>query len=160
MTKSIPAGSFLSSLLFALYLTSSSALYAAESIVTPPKTQCFIEIQDAHISTTILELQGRLAVKINALSKCNVPQSNVVLTVKIFKNGFGAPHLVAQKSTKADGLKSNGLIVKNQFTYAYCKNTAKTKYYGIASARATINGKVFIAPPVWSEKTIELKCGT
>jgi len=39
-------------------------------------------------------------------------------------------------------------------------NTAKTKYYGIASARATINGKVFIAPPVWSEKTIELKCGT
>ena len=55
MTKSIPTGSFLSSLLFTLYLTSSSALYAAESIVTPPKTQCFIEIQDAHISTTILE---------------------------------------------------------------------------------------------------------
>lgn len=147
-------------LFFAMIMPPSSHAFAAGTPVTPPKTKCFIEIQNAHISTSIFEQQGRLAVKVNATSKCNVAQNNVVLTVKIFKEGFGAPHLVAQRSTRADDPKSQGFLVKNQFTFAYCKNTAKSRYYGVASARATIRGKRYLTPPVWSEKTLELECGT
>jgi len=145
---------------FALLMSSSSVANGAGSVVTPPKTKCFIEVQNAHISTSILERQGRLAVKVNAVSTCNVPQSDVILTIKIFKEGLGAPHLVAQRSTQANNPKSKGLVVKNQFTFAYCKNTTKSRYYGVASARATIRGKRYLTPPVWSEKTIELDCGT
>jgi hypothetical protein len=141
-------------------MSSSSVANGAGSVVTPPKTKCFIEVQNAHISTSILERQGRLAVKVNAVSTCNVPQSDVILTIKIFKEGLGAPHLVAQRSTQANNPKSKGLVVKNQFTFAYCKNTTKSRYYGVASARATIRGKRYLTPPVWSEKTIELDCGT
>jgi len=141
-------------------MSSLSVANGAGAVVTPPKTKCFIEVQNAHISTSILEQQGRLAVKVNAVSTCNVPQSDVILTIKIFKEGLGAPHLVAQRSTQANNPKSKGLVVKNQFTFAYCKNTTKSRYYGVASARATIRGKRYLTPPVWSEKTIKLECGT
>jgi hypothetical protein len=144
----------------ALFLSPSVVANSATTVVTPPKTKCYIEIQNAHISTSILEQQGRLAVKVNAISKCNVPQSDVILTIKIFKEGLGAPHLVAQKSTEANSPKSKGFVVKNQFTFAYCRNTTKSKYYGVASAQATIRGKRYLTPPVWSEKSIELECGT
>lgn len=141
-------------------MSSLSVANGAGAVVTPPKTKCFIEVQNAHISTSILEQQGRLAVKVNAVSTCNVPQSDVILTIKIFKEGLGAPHLVAQRSTQANNPKSKGLVVKNQFTFAYCKNTTKSRYYGVASARATIRGKRYLTPLVWCEKTIELECGT
>lgn len=144
----------------AMIMSPSSFAFAAGTPVNPPKTKCFIEIQNAHISTSILEQQGRLAVKVNATSRCNVPQSEVVLTVKIFKEGFGAPHLVAQRSTRAEDPKSKGLLVRNQFTFAYCKNNTKSKYFGVASARAKIDGKSYFTPPTWSEKTLELECGT
>lgn len=148
------------SIIFAICIPSLFLADAAGAVVTPPKTKCFIEIENAHISTSILEQQGRLAVKVNATSRCNVPQRDVILTVKIFKEGFGAPHLVAQRSTRTDHPKSKGLVVKNQFTFAYCKNSTKSKYYGVASARATIRGKSYFTPPAWSEKTLELACGT
>jgi hypothetical protein len=148
------------SLTLAIFISSSFLATAAGAVATPPKTKCFIEVQNAHISTSILEQQGRLAVKVNAKSQCNFPQSSVILTVKIFKEGLGAPHLVAQRSTRAENPKSKGFVVKNQFTFAYCKNTTKSKYFGVASARATIRGKSYITPPVWSEKTLELDCGT
>lgn len=141
-------------------LSTPEDIFGANEVVTPPKTECFIEVGNAHISTSILEQQGRPAVKVNATSRCNFPQSSVILTVKIFKEGFGAPHLVAQRSTKAKNSKSNGLVVKNQFTFAYCKNLTKSRYYGVAFAQATIRGKRYATPPTWSEKTIELGCGT
>ena len=160
MDKSLRTLTASISLISAVCMSSSFLPDAAGAVVTPPKTKCFIEVQNAHISTSILEQQGRLAVKVNATSRCNVPQSNVTLTVKIFKEGLGVAHLVAQRSTRADNPKSQGLVVKNQFTFAYCKNTTRSKYYGVASARATIRGKGYTTPPVWSEKTLELNCGT
>ena len=160
MNKSHLKRKALISLFCAVCVASNSLTVAFGSVATPPKTKCFIEIQNPHISTSIFEKEGRLAVKVNAASRCNVPQSSVVLTVKIFKVGFGAPHLVAQRSTRADSPKSQGLLVKNQFTYAYCKNTTKSKYYGVASARAKIGGKSYFTPPDWSEETVELDCGT
>ena len=160
MDKSLRALTASISFISVVCMSSSFLPDVAGAVVTPPKTKCFIEVQNAHISTSILEQQGRLAVKVNATSRCNVPQSNVTLTVKIFKEGLGIAHLVAQRSTRADNPKSQGLVVKNQFTFAYCKNTTRSKYYGVASARATIRGKGYTTPPVWSEKTLELNCGT
>ena len=148
------------SLIFAICISSLFLADTSGAVVTPPKTKCFIEVRNAHIATSILEQQGRLAVKVNAKSYCNFPQSNVILTVKIFKEGLVAPHLVAQGSTRAENPKSKGFVVKNQFTFAFCKDTTKSMYYGVASARATIRGKTYITPPVWSEKTLELDCGT
>jgi hypothetical protein len=138
----------------------SAASFPAQGVVTPPLTKCFIDVRNAHISATIFKKEGRLAVKVNAISTCNVPQHNVVLTVKIYKKGFVLPHLVTQKSTKGSSPRSQGFVVKNQFTFAYCKNRAKTKYYGVASAKATINNKHYVTAPVQSENTIELACGT
>jgi hypothetical protein len=160
MDKSLRALTASISFISVVCMSSSFLPDVAGAVVTPPKTKCFIEVQNAHISTSILEQQGRLAVKVNATSRCNAPQSNVILTVKIFKEGLGIAHLVAQRSTRADNPKSQGLVVKNQFTFAYCKNTTRSKYYGVASARATIRGKGYTTPPVWSEKTLELNCGT
>ena len=90
------------SLIFAICISSLFLADTSGAVVTPPKTKCFIEVQNAHIATSILEQQGRLAVKVNAKSYCNFPQSNVILTVKIFKEGLVAPHLVAQGSTRAE----------------------------------------------------------
>ena len=160
MDKFLGKVTILISLIFAICISSLFLADTSGAVVTPPKTKCFIEVQNAHIATSILEQQGRLAVKVNAKSYCNFPQSNVILTVKIFKEGLVAPHLVAQGSTRAENPKSKGFVVKNQFTFAFCKNTTKSMYYGVASARATIRGKTYITPPVWSEKTLELDCGT
>jgi len=148
------------SLIVVIVLASTTSAIGASTTATPPKTKCFIEVGNAHISTSIFEQQGRRAVKVNAISRCNVPQSNVILTVKIFKEGLGIAHLVAQRSTRPENPKSQGLVVKNQFTFLYCRDTTRSKYYGVASARATIRGKGYTTPPVWSEKTLELNCGT
>ena len=73
---------FLRSTIVALLLNFSSAgeVLGANRVVTPPATKCFIEVGNAHISTSILEQQGRLAVKVNATSRCNFPQRSVILT--------------------------------------------------------------------------------
>lgn len=151
LNKLLPAGCFL--------LIFPSAI-SAEAVVTPPLTKCFIEIHDAHISTAILRKENRLAVKVNALSRCNNLQRRVKLTVEIYKEGFGAPKLVTKTSTNPDNPKSQGLVVKNQFTYQYCKDRRKTRYFGVATSQAVINGKSYRTSPVRSENTIELDCGT
>ncbi len=134
--------------------------HGVSTVITPPLTKCFIDIRDAHISTTIFKKEGRLAVKVNAISSCNTLQRNVVLTVKIFKEGRFGSQLVQERSTDGKSPKSQGFIVKNQFTFAYCKNTTKTRYYGIATARAIINGKSYFTHPVRSENITQLGCGT
>ena len=86
MDKSLRTLTASISLISAVCMSSSFLPDVAGAVVTPPKTKCFIEVQNAHISTSILEQQGRLA--------------------------------------------------------------------------ATIRGKGYTTPPVWSEKTLELNCGT
>ena len=111
-------------------------------------------------SKYILRYEGRRAVKVNAYSTCNVTQSNVELTVKIFKVGTFGTHLIKQRSTKANSEASNGFIVTNFFTYEYCKNDTDSVYFGVAYSRAIINGKLLLTAPAWSENKWVLKCGT
>jgi hypothetical protein len=132
----------------------------AEAVVTPPITKCFVEVHNAHISGSIFKREGRRAVKVNATANCNVTQNNVVLTVEIYKEGLGAPHLVVKKSTLANHPKSQGLVIKNQFTYRYCSDRRRTRYFGVAYSQAIINGKTYRTLPVRSENIMELDCGT
>ena len=52
------------------------------------KAPCRLEVDSAHLSTDIFEKFRFQAVKVNASSICNVPQSNVTITVEIWKNGL------------------------------------------------------------------------
>ena len=64
-------------------LNSGTAAVAAADEPKKPKPPCRLQISDAHLSTSLLEKQGLRAVKVNASSICNVPQSNVTITVEI-----------------------------------------------------------------------------
>ncbi len=126
---------------------------------TPPQTACYIEIGNAHFSTSLNENQGLTAVKVNAISYCNFTQSNVELTVKIYKVGRFTNYLVANKTVKSGGLSAPGIRIKNQVTYFVCKNFKKSRFFGVASSVATINSKQMFAPPTRSEKIKTLNCG-
>ena len=70
-------------LLTVFSLLNSGTAIAATDEPKKPKPPCRLQISDAHISTSLLEKQGLRAVKVNASSICNVPQSNVTITVEI-----------------------------------------------------------------------------
>jgi hypothetical protein len=64
---------YLQTFLILAALVLAPAAHGESLAVTPPLTKCFIDIRDAHISTTIYKKVGRLAVKVNAISRCNTP---------------------------------------------------------------------------------------
>ncbi len=144
------------SFLFAntLYVTAN-----ASTVVTPPLTKCNIKVDNPHISENLLRMQGILAVKVNARSKCNKPMRDLVLTVEIYKIGFFMDHRVVKKAVTFDGLVYANRIVKNQETYAKCDNSKQSRYYGIAYATAFLEGQIVKTFHVITEKTISLKCG-
>ncbi len=77
---------------------------------------CRIEIDDPHISTYASEYRGKKEVKVNVRSICNVLQTRVQLTVKIYKTTFFGNRLVAQSTTNPADPKSNGRTVLNYGT--------------------------------------------
>lgn len=124
------------------------------------KAICRIEIDNAHISRHELKLGSRRAVIVKARSICNVVQERVSLTVNIYKvEKFGNPML---NSSVTDPSKSSsqGTVVRNYDTLVDCKNFKRTKFYGVAYAKALINGKWNYAGRTRSPKTIEIHCGT
>lgn len=124
------------------------------------KAICRIEIDNAHISRHELDFKGRRAVIVKARSICNVVQEQVTLTVNIYKvEKFGHPMLDSVSTDPLDP-KSTGKIVTNYKNSIDCLNYKRTKFYGIAYARALINGKWNYAGRTRSLKTIEINCGT
>jgi hypothetical protein len=144
-------------LTLALNLLSSGS---AQAVVTPPLTRCNIEIDNPHISENLLRTRNLRAVKVNARSKCNKPMQDLVLTVEIYKVGFFNDYQVAKKELSVFGLVYSNRVVKNQKTYAKCENMRDSKYFGIAYASATIQGKSMKTLRVMSERTELLKCGS
>lgn len=125
---------------------------------TPPRTKCHIEVNNPHISSHLLK-QNKRAVKVNARSKCNKPMTDLVLTVEIYKTGLLRNHQVAHDDSKLFRFVKANKIIKNENAYSDCKNNRKTTYYGVAYARAKINGKEVKTLHVFSEKSITLNCG-
>ena len=131
----------------------------ASAVVTPPLTKCNIRVDDPHISENLLRTQGFLAVKVNALSKCNKPMRDLVLTVEIFKIGFFRDYMVRKNAVTFNGLIYANRIIKNKETYVRCDNSKPSRYYGIAYATAFLGSQFVKTFHVITEKTISLKCG-
>jgi len=142
--------------LFALINSSNSE---ANAFVTPPITQCNIEIGDAHISKSLLRNRWLIAVKVNANSKCIKPIRNLVLTIEIYKVGLLYDHRVAVKQVRVTGVVYSNRVVKNQKTYVKCRSNKWTKYYGIAHAQALVNGISMKTLLVRSENIERFQCG-
>ncbi len=138
----------------------SDTAFAAESLEPGPKTKCFIEIGDPHLSTYLQERRGTRAVKVDAESRCNFFQQNVRLLVRIYKKGRFSDHLVREFETDPVNPKSSGFTVKNWQTHEICKNRKETIYYGTAFAQAEINGKLRRTTLARSADSEPLKCGT
>jgi hypothetical protein len=135
----------------------------ASAATTKPKeikASCRIEIDNAHISASLLKNRKLKYVKVNARSICNVYQQRVTLTVEIYKTGKLSNQLVRSFETKEGLPSSSGLVVKMNNALVRCRNTRETAYYGIAYAKALINGKWQYAGKTYSKSIILLNCGT
>ena len=124
------------------------------------KAPCRLQIGIAHISTNLFENSRIRAVKVNASSICNVPQSNVTITVEIWKTGVFGNHFVVKRTVKSLGTTLPNSRLDNFKTFRVCKNDTPTSYYGVAYSQAFIAGKWKYARQVLSTKIIPLECGT
>ena len=145
-----------------LMLTTSSTSASAYTLgVTPPQTECFVTIEDAHLSTSVFEKSGLPAVKVNAKSQCNFPTSQLRLTVEIYKKGrFMRVYRVARQPKNVQRVIKATEQIENNGTFRICKNTIVTTYFGVVYARVLINGKYFQTPKARSEHDTYLPCGT
>ena len=155
--------SFIPIALFAA--TAASVVFSPPSHATTshpkqPKAACRIEVDNAHISTSLVKLRKLKYVKVNARSICNVPQLRVTLTLEIYKTGLFGDHFVARFETKEYLRQSAGLRVEIKDATARCKNSEMTHYFGIAYAKAIIQGKWQYAGRTRSDGITPLHCGT
>ena len=125
-----------------------------------PKPPCRIQIAHAHISKSVFLRYGVRAVKVNASSICNVPQSKVTLTVEIFKHGLFGPQLVARSVKRVPRITYPGNKVDNFDTWRRCKTFEETRFFGKAFAKAFIQGKWQLASDTYSIELEPLRCGT
>lgn len=146
-----------------VFLTSSICLGPASASDLPKQVKkpiCRIEIDNAHISRHELKFGSRRAVIVKARSICNVVQEQVTLTVNIYKvEKFGNP-LLKSVSTDPNRSSSFGRVIKNYDNLVDCENYKRTRFYGVAYAKALINGKWNYAGRTRSLQTIEINCGT
>lgn len=151
---------FFATMLAILLLLFSTPVNAATGSPKVPKAACRIEINNAHISTLLLKHRKTRNVKINARSICNVPQQRVTLTVEIHKTGIFGSHLVRRFQTGENSPKSSGLRVEINNAAVECLNSKTTNYYGIAYAKAILQGRWQYAGRTQSSSITPLRCGT
>ncbi len=144
--------------LFTFGMTIQSSATASKPGI--PKPSCRIEVDDAHISSSMQKHLKVDVLKVNARSICNVRQDRVTLTLIIYKIGFFSDHFIHSSETNPLTPSSSGLIVKIQDAKVACKNNQPSSYYGIAYAKAFINGKWQYAGKTRSANIRNLRCGT
>ena len=144
----------------ALPILFSPQSHAATSRPKEPKAACRIEVDNAHISTSLLRQRQLKYVKVNARSICNLPQQRVTLTLEIYKTGLFGVHFVKRFKINAYLQQSSGFRVKIKDASVGCKNNQITNYFGVAYAKAIIGGKWQYAGRTRSKSIISLKCGT
>ena len=146
-------------MLIIISLLNMNSALGSQSSTKEPKPPCRLQISIAHLSTHINERLGIRAVKVDASSICNIPQSDVTITVEIWKKGKLQNHQVRKRSTHSSGTTIPGAHVNNFSTYRFCKNKVRTSYYGVAYSKAFIAGKWQYARHVLSLEIIPLNCG-
>lgn len=141
------------------FLTPLSPSSAATSAKVP-KAPCRIQIHNPHISTSLTKTTRMLYVKIDAESVCDLPQTQVRLTVELHKIGRFGGQLVARTFTDPKSSKSSGFLVTNYGTSALCISNAATTFYGLAYAKAIVAGKQLYAGTTFTEGFTTIACGT
>lgn len=122
--------------------------------------ECRIDVGKAHISDYFTK-RGRLAVKVNVLSECFMRQEKTTFWVQIRKKGRLFDHEVVTEIRTITNKKSGNKPIYFEGTYAFCKNSKMTTYYGIGQAWAIINGKRYSTNGrARSEKDVTIPCGT
>lgn len=150
----------ISALITALLLVITTLINNHSAEAQSSKSPCRIEISIAHISKDLWIKTGKRAVKVDAFSRCQSPQSKVTLTVELWKTGEFLNHLVYSTVKRSVGITSPRDQVENFDTYVYCKNRETTSYYGIAYSKAFIEGKWQYARHVLSRIINPIDCGT
>ena len=129
-------------------------------MASEPKAPCRLQIGIAHLSTDLFEKSQIRAVKVNASSICNIPQTDVSITVEIWKRGFLGNHFVWRKTIRSLGATNPGSKIDSFITYRKCVDKTPTYYYGESYFKALIGGKWQYARHILSNKIILLKCRT
>jgi hypothetical protein len=133
---------------------------ATAATVHGTRAPCRLEVDNAHISANLISKESKRAVKVTFRSVCNVDQTNLEMHVQIFKTGIDGNHPVTKTITQKFPLVKANRNVVIQNVYAYCKNTKRTTYYGVANAQARIRGEQVVANQVQSTLLVALNCGT
>lgn len=126
--------------------------------VSPPKTGCYITVDDPHISTSVKERYGQRAVKVNASSLCNFAVQDLFLTVQIYQSSGPGFQKVVSYTVSAPSVTPPNERVFNKKTYGLCKSKSNKVFYGVGFATATINGRRYETPPTRSQNKVSLTC--
>jgi len=130
-------------------------------VVAVPKATCRIEVDNAHISSTLLKHRKRNYIKVVARSICNKNQQSVTLTLEIHKVGQISDHIVGNPyQTNPLSSSSSGYEVDLSSASILCKDFQISSYYGIAYSKAIIEGQWRYAGKTRSPKIVPLACGT
>jgi len=124
------------------------------------KAPCRLEVDNAHISSTLIKKINKKAVKVNFKSICNFGLSNLVIKVQIRKLAFIGDRPVTAISVRTFPYVPAKRQVLIQDIYAFCKNTKRTLFLGTAEAYALLSGTQVQAPRAQSREIVPLACGT
>lgn len=123
-----------------------------------PRSDCFIRVDDPHISK-YFERRNIRAVKVNAISSCKSGHRNVLLTVILWKRENVLPSRLKIFTTDPSDPKSSKKIVFMKDAAVECINRKITIYYAFAQSEAFVKGKYRQTPVAYSDQ-ISLACGT
>lgn len=123
------------------------------------KNPCRVKIAYPHISTHFAVKKGVDVVKVNAYSVCNRPHSRVTLTVQLWKEELVFKKMLLETISRHPGTLRANEKFYNQETFEFCKSSKETLYYGVAYAKAFIDGKWQFAAHKLDFST-PVKCGT
>ena len=144
----------------ALLLLTAERAPAAVPALKPLKPACRLEVQNAHLSTTLQKHRNLRVVKINVSSICDVEQTKVLITLEIHKKGEFGDHIYGPFKNEQTPGNNSGLVVKLQDKYIECSNRNRTFWFGIAFAKAFIAGQWQYAKATQSSIIEPLACGT
>ena len=140
-----------------LFGISQSPAFAAP---IAPKAPCRLEVDNAHISSTLIKKVNKKAVKVNFKSICNFGLSDLVIKVQIRKLAFiGDRPATTVLIRKFPYVPANKQVLV-QDIYTFCKTTKRTFFFGTAEAYALLNGTQVQAPRAQSREIVPLACGT
>ena len=122
------------------------------------KGDCGLTVEDPHISDSLLK-RKIVAIKVNVTSKCVYPQQKVVFEITLLRKGALGWSVAKPFLPKTLTPTTSPYKIEYKDSYVVCKNKLKTIYMARALAKATIGGKVYISPLVYSNETLPIACG-